>query len=244
MMKSSPATLRVMTYNIRHARGMDDEVDVARIAAVINEAKADLVALQEVDRGVERTGRRDLPAELAQCTGMAALFEPNILFEGGDYGNAILTRWPILQNKNELLPAVGGGERKGAFQLVVDFAGTELLFVNTHLDHRSDDAERILGIDRIREIVSRYRDLPAIVCGDFNDLPQSRTHLKMKEQFLDSWEEVGRGEGFTFPSDHPARRIDYVWTSREGELTPQRARIQASHASDHLPLIVDFAFRR
>ena len=68
----APATLRVMTWNIRHGEGLDGRVDLERIAAVIRASGADLVGLQEVDRGVRRTGGVDMPAELARLTGLAA----------------------------------------------------------------------------------------------------------------------------------------------------------------------------
>lgn len=93
-------TIRLLTYNIRHARGMDGEVNVRRIAAVIREIAPDVVALQEVERGVPRTERRDLTRELAVLTGMAGYFERNHAVGGGDYGNAILSRFPIIEQNN------------------------------------------------------------------------------------------------------------------------------------------------
>ena len=85
-----------MSYNVHHGEGSDGRIDLERIAAVIKEEKADLVALQEVDRGVLRSGKRDLPAELAKLTGMSVFFENNFGYQGGEYGNAILTRLPVL----------------------------------------------------------------------------------------------------------------------------------------------------
>src|SRR5947207_417120 len=77
-------TFRVMTYNIHHGEGTDSRIDLERIAALIKKEKVDLVALQEVDRGVLRTGRRDLPAELSKLTGMSYFFENNLSYEGGE----------------------------------------------------------------------------------------------------------------------------------------------------------------
>src|SRR5882672_6615404 len=96
---SSPTknrTLRVMTYNIHVGVGMDKKQDLARIAEVINHERPDLVGLQEVDRGVERTGHVDEVAELARLTGMDYAFAPNLRFQGGWYGVAVLSRLPIL----------------------------------------------------------------------------------------------------------------------------------------------------
>src|SRR6185295_732374 len=72
-----PATIRVMTYNIHHGEGLDGKVDLLRIAELIKREGADLVALQEVDKGVARTARRDLPGELAELTGLSCVFSNN-----------------------------------------------------------------------------------------------------------------------------------------------------------------------
>jgi endonuclease/exonuclease/phosphatase family metal-dependent hydrolase len=70
-------SVRVMSYNIHHAEGMDGKIDLNRIAKLIVENKVDLVALQEVDRGTERTHRIDMPAEFSRLTGMSNAFGPN-----------------------------------------------------------------------------------------------------------------------------------------------------------------------
>src|SRR6185295_11676569 len=95
-----PAPFRVMTYNIHHGEGADGRVDLLRVAEVVKQEKADIVALQEVDKGVERTKRRDLPAELAALTGMTCVFSNNFHYQGGEYGNAVLTRFPVLRWDN------------------------------------------------------------------------------------------------------------------------------------------------
>src|SRR5678810_85346 len=92
---TNQATFRVMTYNIHHGEGLDGKVDLLRIAELIKREGADIVALQEVDKGTQRTARRDFPEELAALTGMTAVFSNNFAFEGGEYGNAVLTRFPI-----------------------------------------------------------------------------------------------------------------------------------------------------
>ena len=80
-------TFRVMTFNIHHGEGLDGKVDLPRIAALIQNERADLVALQEVDKGVQRTARHDLPAELATLTGMTCLFSNNFHIHLLDNGN-------------------------------------------------------------------------------------------------------------------------------------------------------------
>jgi endonuclease/exonuclease/phosphatase family metal-dependent hydrolase len=232
--------IRVMTYNIHHGEGMDGRLDVPRIAAVILGQKADLVALQEVDRSTARTGNRDLPAELAALTGLNYVFGKNIDFQGGEYGNLILSRFPIEQHQNLHFKRHGDGEQRGLLQAVVTIAGRRLVFMSTHLDHRPDDQERLTSIEQIAEAASKYGRLPMVIAGDFNDHPGSRTHLAMKEQgFRDVWEIAGDGNGFTFPAERPRSRIDYVWLSNKEELTPVEAWVVPTEASDHIPLVVD-----
>src|SRR5687767_689864 len=96
----SSTVIRVMSYNIHHGEGLDGKLDLERIAKLITDAKADIVGLQEVDRGSERTQKRDLPAELAKLTGMTVQFDKNIPNQGGEYGNAVLTKFPIKRAKN------------------------------------------------------------------------------------------------------------------------------------------------
>src|SRR5690606_4366306 len=103
---AEPLRLRVLSYNIHHAEGVDGKLDLERIAEVIRAAKPDLVALQEVDRNARRTGSVDQPAELARLTEMQVVFGSNIELQGGHYGNAVLSRFPIASERNHLLPNV------------------------------------------------------------------------------------------------------------------------------------------
>ncbi|MEK6756528.1 MAG: endonuclease/exonuclease/phosphatase family protein [Bacteroidota bacterium] len=245
-------TIRVMTYNIHHAEGLDGKVDVDRIAKLILNARADVVALQEVDRGVERTKRIDILTRLSDLTGMTYAFGKTIDYQEGDFGNGFLTRFPILEERNLLYAMNRGGEQRGLLQLLLEARGEEIVVMNTHLDHHEADSERVFCANEIRNVARRYAPRPVIVCGDFNDEPGSRTLAMMKEEFTDAWERVGTGAGFTHPADSAKHRIDYIFVSkvlRQGEpasrvvLQPISARVFPSRASDHLPLLVEFEFR-
>lgn len=236
-----PSTFRVMTYNIHHGEGLDGRIDLERIAALIKKEKADIVALQEVDRGVLRTGRRDLPAELSRLTGMSVYFDNNLHFQGGEYGNAILTRFPILQATNMHYKMLEPNEQRGVLQLVLWINEKKLLFMNTHLDFRPHgEPERLLHVATMKELIDSY-NLPVIVCGDFNSTPDSETHGAMQKYLRDTWEVVGKGPGYSFPSDHPYKRIDYLWISNQ--LQPLQSWVPSSHASDHAPVMAEFQLR-
>jgi endonuclease/exonuclease/phosphatase family metal-dependent hydrolase len=236
------ATVRVLCYNIHHGEGIDQKLDLERIAKVITDARADIVALQEVDRGCTRTQKRDLPAELAQLTGLTAYFEKNLDYQGGEYGNAVLTRFPIKRAKNTHYKMLRPGEQRGVLQLVLDVHGREVLFMNTHIDHRPDDSERLINADELRDIVAAAGRMPVILCGDFNTVPGSRTHEKLKAFLTDSWEVVGKGPGFTIPVLKPAKRIDYVFISRE-TVEPLKMEVIHSIASDHLPVFAELRLK-
>jgi len=236
------ATFRVMTYNIHHGEGVDGKVDLERIATVITNAGADLVALQEVDRGVRRTQGRDLPAELARLTGLTCVFSNNFAYQGGEYGNAILSRFPILSATNTLYRMLRPEEQRGLLQAVVRVAERELVFAVTHIDYRPDEAERLTNVFEIHGLFAATRR-PVLLCGDFNATPDSRTHARMKERFTDAWELVGQGKGFTITSDKPRKRIDYQWLNTGAPLRPLKAWIPETTASDHLPLVMEWEWR-
>ncbi len=237
------ATFRVMSFNIHHGEGTDGKVNLARLAELILRERADIVALQEVDKGVARTARRDLTAELAQATGLTGVFTHNFDYQGGQYGNAVLTRFPIVSSTNRHYQMVRGGEQRGLQQLVLEVAGKRLGILNTHIDFRRDNTERLLSVDEIHEAAANDTGNPMIICGDFNDLPGSEVHRKMKRQFLDVWELAGEGPGLTFPSTAPVRRIDYIWMDRGAALRALRAWVPATEGSDHRPVMAEFTFR-
>jgi endonuclease/exonuclease/phosphatase family metal-dependent hydrolase len=235
-----PTTFRVMTFNIQHGRGLDGQVNLERIAAVILREGADLVALQEVDKGVARTARRDLPAELAALTGMTAIFSNNFHFQGGEYGNAILSRFPIRHWENRHYEMLRLGEQRGLLQATVTIAGRELLLLNTHIDYRGDDAERWLNVAEIETVARAHPGIPIILSGDFNDTSGSRVHRRLSETFTDVWAVAGAGAGDTYPANEPRKRIDFIWLSRAAAIKPLRAWVPTTDASDHRPVVAEF----
>lgn len=235
-----PASFRVMTYNIHHAEGLDKKVDLQRIAALIQHEKAEIVALQEVDKGCGRTARRDFPAELAQATGMTCVFSNNYSFDSGEYGNALLTRFPVQSWTNTHYQACHGSEQRGLLQVRLKVHGRDLLAMATHIDHRRDETERLASVAEIEGIAGNYPGMPLVLCGDFNATPASRTCDKLRATFVDSWAVAGEGSGFTIPAENPNRRIDYIWLSKGSPLVPEKIWVVESKASDHRPVVAQF----
>jgi endonuclease/exonuclease/phosphatase family metal-dependent hydrolase len=240
---TSPEYLCVITYNIHHGVGIDGTFDLKRIADLIRENDADLVALQEVDVETERTGGLNTMEYLARELSMYFAFGKNLEFQGGGYGNGILSKYPLVSIENLHIPPYQSGEQRGILKILVDYNGRELAFWNIHLDHRKDDTERR---ESVRIIKKKTEDLniPIILAGDFNDTPESKALSELNTVFEDVWAIKENDKGFTFPSDKPERRIDYVFFRSPNVssfmLQPVNARVLTSPASDHLPLIVHF----
>ena len=196
-------TFRVLTWNIHHGEGMDQRVDLERIAKLIQDQRADLVALQEVDKLVERTKRRDLPAELAKLTGLSVVFSNNYSFQGGEYGNAILSRFPIVSTTNLHYQKVNETEQRGLLQAIVNVNGRNLAFLDTHLDHRRPDDARWSNVSEIEKAVGTL-DMPVVLCGDFDWAPEGRVYERLRKSFEDAWVLGGKNSGFAIPAENRA----------------------------------------
>ena len=158
--------LKVLTYNIHHGEGLDGKIDLNRIAKIIRETGVDLVALQEVDQGTERSFGIKLLDSLSSLTKMHFYFDKNIDFKGGEYGNGILSRLPILVKYNYHYNMITEGEQRGLLQTVVDFLGNEILFMDTHLDASGNDSERVFSIDQINNEIKKYPNMiPSFTFG-------------------------------------------------------------------------------
>lgn len=231
-------TLRVMTYNIHVGIGMDKKLDLRRIADVINKEKPDLVGLQEVDRGVQRTQRIDEIVELSKLTRMDYAFAFNLPYQGGQYGVAILSRFPIRATEHRLYKNLREAERRGFIRAEVKIDGRVVHFVTTHLDYQHDDG-RLFEAQQMLEGLSDVKG-PLIVVGDFNDTPAGETYKLTRSLFNDAWAVVRPGdEGFSYPADKPTKRIDYIFTRISDGIKTKRAWVVNTLASDHVPVVAD-----
>ena len=239
---SAARTLRVMSYNVHVGIGMDKKLDLARVAEVIRRERPDLVGLQEVDRGVERTGRVDEIAELARLTGMEYAFAPNLAYQGGWYGVAILSRFPILSTEHARYGHMREAERRGYLRAEVAVGGRAVSFVVTHLDYQHDD-NRLFETRQLLEAVAR-NDAPTIIAGDFNDEPAGASYKLMLTRFADAWaESKAAGEGLTYPADVPRKRIDFIFHAPRERVRARRAWVVESLASEHRALVAEIELK-
>jgi len=235
-------TLRVMTYNIHVGIGMDKKMDLKRIAGVINQEHPDLVGLQEVDRGVERTQRVDEIAEIAQLTRMEYAFAYNLHYQGGQYGVAILSRFPIMTIDHRRYGNTREKERRGMIRVEVAVNGKTINFVTTHLDYQYEDG-RVFEAEQLLKALEEVKG-PLIVVGDFNDLPVAAAYQRMNAQFRDAWiESQADGEGLSYPADKPAKRIDYIFYRTSDPVRARKAWTVDTLASDHLPVVAELELR-
>ncbi len=228
--------LRVMTYNIHHGRGMDEVVDLPRIASIIAAEEPDVVAVQEVDLCMARTDRVDQPAELARLTGLRAIYGPAIVQgDGAEYGNMVLTRLEARELANVPMP----GEPRAALALscrVPD--GAEFLFVATHFDTKSEPRSHAPRI--IEQYLATHPPTPAILAGDLNIRP----HADLMAELKTRWRNATAGEELPtiFPNGN-GKQIDYVLyrPSEAWRVSAVRA-LDEMVASDHMPVVVDLEY--
>jgi endonuclease/exonuclease/phosphatase family metal-dependent hydrolase len=200
--------VRVLTFNILHGATTKGDFDLDKIASVIKDANPDFVALQEVDFKTRRARNYDLATELGWRTKMAALFGKAMNYDGGAYGEAVLSRFPITASRNIPLPHSPGNEPRAALEITVELeSGDHLSFIGTHLEHQKQSSDRIDQVKKINEVFLSNK-YPTILAGDLNDLPDSRPISILKQY----WTNVsGEDTKPTFPSNNPTKKIDYVF---------------------------------
>jgi endonuclease/exonuclease/phosphatase family metal-dependent hydrolase len=233
----SNRTVRVLTFNIYHGATMKGDFDLDYIARVIDDTHPDLVALQEVDFRTRRAHGFDLATELGYRLRMAPVFARAMPYDGGEYGEAILSDYSFISTRNVPLPFTGTNEPRTALEIVTILpSGDTISFIGTHLDHLRNDTDRILQVKRINEVFT-HSPYPVIIAGDFNAVPGSVPIGMLEETWGSSYDKAGPAP--TFPSKNPERKIDYVmFYPRERWNVISSEVIQDTIASDHCAYLV------
>jgi endonuclease/exonuclease/phosphatase family metal-dependent hydrolase len=224
--------LCVLSYNIHHGEGVDGRVDLPRLAKIIRAANPDLVAIQEVDKATRRTGMTDQTKVLIEATGMHGAFAKQIDYDGGEYGQAVLSKFPITSLEVHWLPGQPDRERRIVGVATLQFNGQPLLFATTHLHHARADLRlrQAMELNRLLAHESRL----VILAGDLNATPNEEPIAILTEK----WRVVTGSKLLTFPATTPDRQLDYVALHPVDAWEIVRAEvIDEAIASDHRPLL-------
>ena len=202
----SSRLIRIFTYNILHGATMNGDFDLDRIAKVIKSFDPDIVALQEVDYKTNRARKMDLATELGYRTQMAPLFGRAMYYDGGEYGEGLLSKYTFISTTNHPLPYTEGKEPRAALEAVFILAsGDTICFIGTHLDHESEDYNRQSQADEINRIYANTSK-PTILAGDLNATPESPVMQSLFKFWTPAFTEFLP----TYPSMNPKKKIDYI----------------------------------
>ena len=220
--------LKLMSYNIRNAKGMDNVRNIQRIANVINNEAPDVVAIQELDSMTTRSNQTYVLAEVAERTQMIANYAPAISFQGGKYGIGILSKEKPLDIRTFPLP----GREEKRMLMVAEFK--DYFFACTHLSLTEED--RLASLEIIKNSV-RTNNKPFFLAGDLNDHPES-AFIKALQQDFQILTSIKKA---TFPAPEPTETIDYIaaWKQQTDDFATLSTQvIEEPLASDHRPITV------
>lgn len=241
MNDSSPLlTFRIATYNVHKCVGREGRRDAGRTAAVLDELQADVIGLQELDNRPGGTSESAQMNFLAEKCGYEAVPGFTINHSKGSYGNALFTRWPVLE-KTEIDLSFRRREPRGAIEALVSIRGFQVTIIVTHLGLTF--AERRYQVARLADLTRRNTCGFLILLGDTNEwLPAYRGIILLHRMLGKS--PVTR----SFPSWLPLFPLDRIWVKPRNALKKiwvHKSRL-SGRASDHLPVVgeVDCAIHR
>lgn len=238
--RAEDGVLRILCYNIHYGQGNDGVYDLERLAAVIKAVDPDLVALQEVDVVVRRSGKVHQAQKLGELTGLKVHYGPTQHYEGGLYGNAVLTKLPVTDVLIHPLPYTEATPQLTTYPrafIAVTFegpGGKPMRFVSTHFQHNVEE-DRVAEAQAVNELLAAKGDtLPTILAGDINAVPDSEP-MKV---LLSKWTNAIDAEAApTVPSKDPKSRIDYIFYRQGDPFEVVETRVIAEEmASDHRPV--------
>jgi endonuclease/exonuclease/phosphatase family metal-dependent hydrolase len=253
-----PVLLRLVTFNIHHGVGDDGRHDLPRLARLLADADPDVLCLQEVDRHFgERSEHVDQALLLSRALHMELAWAPSIdqpprAGQTGrrQYGNALLSRLPVLVSDVHPLP--GSGEPRSALRTRLELDDGALWVTTTHLSS-SSPADRAAQAGALAALHADPTE-PAVVVGDLNADAGAPELAALRERFTDAWllaatrsDQTGafslrRHHGLTHPARRPRVRIDQVWVSPGVTVADARV-LDGSATSDHHPLLVDLELK-
>ncbi len=222
-------TLKLMSYNIKNANGMDNVCNFQRIANVINNASPDVVAIQEVDSMTNRSRQKYVLGEIADRTQMHGYFAPAIDYDGGKYGIGLLTKQVPLRLQSLPLP----GREEARTLILAEFA--DYIYCCTHMSLTEED--RMKSLELVKAFTSSSTK-PLFLAGDMNAEPESGFIKELQKDF----QILSNPKQHTFPAPDPKETIDYIATLKQnakGFAVISAKVINEPMASDHRPILVE-----
>lgn len=239
-MSAKEKNLRIATYNIHKCRGMDARVRPDRIAKVISELDADVIALQEVVRGKKE---KDQLVEIAQAVGARHYrFGATRKHRGADYGNAILSRLPIISHEVYDITA-SRREPRGCVRADIDYQGNLIRLFNAHLGTGLFERRKQAQILVDAKLLGNPKFMGSrIVLGDFNEWTRGLTTKLLNTHLISADLRPFMKRLKTYPGMMPFMHLDHIYFDPRFELTNiELFKTRLSKvASDHLPLIAEF----
>ncbi len=229
-------TVKVLSFNILGGRTTKGDFNLDALAKLINDANPDFVAMQEVDFKANRSKKYDLVTELGWRTKMAPIFARAMYYDGGEYGEGVLSKYSFLSTRNIALPYLEGQEPRAAIEVVAELPSKDTIaFVGTHFAHETNEGREIQA-KKINEVFSS-NIYPTILVGDLNAKPGSGPINTLEEMWQATYDK--KNPEPTFPSDNPRVKIDYVmFYPKNRWKVIERKVIKDTYASDHCAYLV------
>ena len=228
--------VKVLSFNVFGGRTTKGDLNFEVVAKVIRDINPDLVALQEVDYKVNRSRKVDLATELGWRTNMAPIFARAMYYDGGEYGEGVLSKFTFLTTRNVPLPNMEGQEPRAALEVVVELPSKDTIaFVGTHFAHEGP-AGRELQAKALNKVFTKNQ-YPTILAGDLNARPGSATIDILEEYWQSTYDRDNPKP--TSPSHDPTSKIDYVMFYPKNKWrVVDRQIIVDTYASDHCAYLV------
>jgi len=223
--------IRVMDYNVHNGFNTTGRLDMEAVAEAIEASGADVVGLQEISRGWLIWGGVDMLAWLSQRLDMPYVSGPT---SDAQWGNAILSRYPILRAETFPLPPDSLLLRRGVIVAQIDVGRGNLTLIDTHFAHRGKNRE--IRELQAAELTRAWGGAATVIVGDMNATPDSNAmQILSGSGLVNVAAEMGRPQVYTSPAENPRRQIDYIWASPDLQFSDLE--IPQTTASDHLPVV-------
>jgi len=223
-------SIKVMSFNIHHGANSENLGTLDKMAELIKSSGADIVGLQEVDSVCKRSGNVDQAKYLGEKSGLYYTFVKHFSYDGGSYGQALLSRFPIKSTHNERLPVYSSTTNAEVALLVSSLSLSKNVNLNVavaHLDYRNE-ASRVKQVDTLHKILKTYKE-KLILMGDMNATAESETMLQLTKEF----DLTQQPQQFTFPAKDPTKKIDYILVQKKKGIKSKSAVVLEDESSDH-----------